>query len=158
MLSIEIIRLQQCHENRLKVFFNKINNPYYLRYFSPHPFSDEHAKTICEYQGRDLYYSVLLNGQEIIGYCMLRGFDEGYEVPSIGLCILKKYQRMGLGTLLIDFMETLCRLNNCNKVMLKVTKSNKSGLIFYKKNGYVLNEFDKEFLIGVKNLLSINTI
>jgi len=150
---IEIERLRPEHLDRLKVFFEAINNPAYVENFSPHPFDDENANRVCNYNGQDLYYSVLLDRSEIIAYGILRGWDEGFEIPSIGLCVLQGYQGRGLGELLMNLLETVSRLRSCQKVMLKVKKNNTAAISLYEKRKYVFSEYNKDFLVGYKNLI-----
>ncbi len=152
MPTIEIVKLKpECLE-RLINFFEEINSTKYTDDFSPHPFNAQYAKLICNYQGRDLYYSILLDGEKMIGYGMLRGWDEGYEIPSIGLCILKKHQGVRLGKLLVNFLETVSRLKGCSKVMLKVKKNNTIAKRLYESQKYVFIEHNEEFLIGFKSI------
>lgn len=149
---IEIVKLSPVHFEYLIRFFEAINKAEYIKDFSPHIFNKENAKNVCNYDGRDLYYSILLNGIEIVGYGILRGWDEGYEVPSIGLCILKKYQRVGLGQMLLKFLETVSRIKGSSKVMLKVKKSNEIAKRLYEGHSYIFREYNEEYLIGHKRL------
>ena len=152
MSSIEIIKLRNEHVGRLISFFNKINSPEYVKDFFPHHFNKENARLVCNYEGQDLYFAILLDGEEIIGYCMLRGWDEGYQIPSIGLCVLKKFQGLGIGKIIIKFLETVAILQGCSRVMLKVNRDNFSAIKLYINQGYDCKEFDEEFLIGFKNI------
>ncbi len=155
---IEIVRLRPEHMEYLIRFFEAINEPEYIKDFSPHPFNEENAMRVCNYQGQDLFYSVLLGEKKIIGYGMLRGWDEGYEIASIGLCILKKYQGIGLGRLLLSFLETVSRVRGCLRVMLKVKKGNKKAKRLYETQGYIFKEHDEELLIGYKNFTLAGTL
>ena len=152
---IDIVKLHPGHIKPLRSFFNAIDNPDYIRYFSPHPFNEENSVRVCSHAGQDLYYAVLLDGEKIIGYGMLRGWDEGYDIPAIGLCILEEYQNIGLGALLLLFLETLARARNCLKVMLKVNKDNEKARKLYETRGYIFKDHDEEFLIGYKDLTRI---
>ena len=49
-------------------------------FFHPHPMTDEEAKRLCGYRGRDLYYAACM-GTAVLAYGLLRGWDEGYEIP-----------------------------------------------------------------------------
>jgi ribosomal protein S18 acetylase RimI-like enzyme len=135
-------------------FFEEINSPEYTDFFSPHPLDATYAEHICHYQGRDLYYAIVHNGTKIIGYGMLRGWDEGYEIPSIGLCVLKKYQGSGLGKILLHFLETVIRLNGCDKVMLKVKKNNLAAFKLYREANYSFKEYDEQSWVGFKQLFT----
>ena len=45
--------------------------------FHPHPLTRESARQLCEYQGRDLYFVAICDSR-VLGYGLLRGWDEGY--------------------------------------------------------------------------------
>lgn len=152
MLSIEIVRLRQEHLKRLVSFFRQIDSPEYTNDFSPHPFDEDYARFVCHYEGKDAYYAVLLDEEEIIAYCMMRGWDEGYEIPSLGLCVLKKYQGFGLGRAIMSFLEASSRLRGCSKVMLKVKKDNVAARNLYAGLGYVFREHREDFLAGFKDI------
>lgn len=152
MQMIEIEKLRPEHLAGLKVFFDAIDTPEYRENFSPHPFDAENAERVCYYNGQDLYYAILLDRKGVIGYGMLRGWDEGYEIPSIGLCILKQYQGGGFGKLLLNLLEAVSRLRRCPKVMLKVKKSNKEAISLYESQKYVFSEHNEDFLVGYKIL------
>lgn len=152
MYTVGLAQLKPFHFNQLLAFFREINKPEYMNNFAPHPFDEKHAKDICEYTGRDLYYAILLNETKIIGYCMLRGWDEGYEIPSLGVCILKQYQGYGFGKTIVNFLESLCRLNGCSRIMLKVKRENAVAKRLYENQSYTFEEYDQQFLIGYKTL------
>jgi len=152
MSTIEFIRLTPDYLKCLTHFFEEINSPEYTNFFSPHPFNGENAGYVCSYQGRDLYYAIFLDKAEIIGYGMLRGWDEGYETPALGLCLLKKYQGIGIGGAFLSFLETAAALNGCRKVMLKVKKTNRIAKTLYESRGYVFQDHNGEFMIGYKIL------
>ena len=98
---LEIIHLNATHSKLLAKFFEEIDTKDYKNDFSPHPFTSKQAEYICNYAGMDLYYAVVLEKQRIVGYGMLRGWEEGYEVPSLGICILREHQASYMGKLLL---------------------------------------------------------
>ncbi|MBS1238494.1 MAG: GCN5-related N-acetyltransferase [Deltaproteobacteria bacterium] len=150
---MEIVRLRPEHVESLETFFQDINSPEYTKDFNPFPFDGERARVLCNYQGKDFYCALIRGSKEIIGLGMLRGWDEGYEVPSIGLCILKKYQCMGLGRLLLNFLEIVAAMRGNGRVMLKVKKDNQQAKKLYKNNDYIFSEYNDEYLIGYKDML-----
>ena len=153
MSTIEFVKLTPDYLKCLTHFFEEINSPEYTDFFSPHPFNGEKARYVCSYQGRDLYYAISLNKAEIIGYGMLRGWDEGYEVPALGLCLLKKYRGKGVGGAFLKFLESSAVLNGCRRVMLKVKKTNTIAKTLYESRGYAFQEYDAESMIGFKSLV-----
>jgi ribosomal protein S18 acetylase RimI-like enzyme len=150
MRSIEIIQLRSEHLERLVIFFDLINLPEYKINFTPHSFDKKNADIICNYIGKDKYFAVLLDKEQIIAYFMLRGWDEGYTIPSLGLCILKEYQHLGLGKTIINFLEVLAKINGCSKIMLKVKKTNIIAKKLYARQGYVFSDFDKDYVKAIK--------
>ena len=85
--------------NKLADFFNGISTDETIKnFFHPHPFTKEYAEKICSKKGikEDLYF-VAKGNNEIIGYAMLRGWDEGYDIPSFGICVHPRHQRKGIG-------------------------------------------------------------
>lgn len=152
MHSVEIVRLNGNYNNSLKTFFSKIDNPKYMADFSPHPFDEEYADAICSYSGKDLYFALITEESEIIGYFMLRGWDEGYDIPAIGLCVLDEYQGFGFGKLIMNCLESHALLNGASKVMLKVNRTNLIATNLYIKQGFVFQDYDDIYLLGYKAL------
>src|SRR6185436_21131730 len=91
--------------------------------FHPHPFTPEHALTIANYNGRD-YYAGMLIGDEMVAYGMLRGWDEGFEIPSLGIVVGASYRGLGLGRGMMDYLHAVARDRGAITIRLKVYKSN----------------------------------
>ncbi len=72
-------------------------------HFHPHAFTHEAARKIATYKGDDLYF-LQIKGEEITGYAMLRGWDEDYAIPGLGIVVHPNYRNEGLGR---EFMEFL---------------------------------------------------
>ena len=149
---IEISKLSFQHNIMLAEFFDKINCHRYTDDFLPHPFDELNANRVCNYSGKDFYYAVILNNTKIVGYFMLRGWDEGYAIPSIGLCVLDEFQGIGLGRLIMNQLEVLALLNGAAEVMLKVTKNNQIARNLYESQGFNFQEYNERFLVGYKKL------
>src|SRR5512138_3967572 len=54
--------------------------------FHPHPFTEAAAVERCQYVGDDAYCVAIANGA-VLAYGMLRGWEEGYAVPSLGIAV-----------------------------------------------------------------------
>lgn len=128
-------------------FFHEVLEEDNESFFSPHPFTPEQAEQICSYEGDDMYYA-LIGNQKLIGYGMLRGWDEGFEVPSLGLYIHKKYRSKGYGSLFMKFLHAAARLRNASEIRIKVHKDNHIAKGLYEFSGYSYKEQEGEFLIG----------
>src|SRR5229473_4387252 len=73
-----------------------------VRFFHPHPLTAEFAHELCRRQShaRDRFYIARYRGQ-IAGYLMLRGWEEGFAVPSFGGCVHPVFRGRGLGQTLL---------------------------------------------------------
>lgn len=121
-------------------------------HFRPHPFTPEFAQTLSCYQGMDLYY-VLVGSSKVVGYGMLRGWDEGYQIPSLGIAIHPEYRGKHFGGLMMGFLHAAARFHGARRVRLKVYAENESALAMYRKLGYRFDlPMDKGQLVGVLEL------
>lgn len=144
---LEIRRARPEHAEALGRFLQAIDSPEERRFFSPHPFDMETASRLCDYEGQDLYYLLLLHG-DVIGYGFLRGWDEGFAVPSVGVCIAPGHRRKGLGRCMMVFLHTVARNRESRSIRLKVHKGNIAALKMYKSLGYELESQEGDFRIG----------
>ena len=148
-VSLEIRRLGDEHiDGLIKLYeFNKTN----FEHFFPHPFTKEAIAEVIETSVLDLYYVVVFN-DTIIGYGMLRGMDEGYDVPSLGIAVDKAVYGTGVAVTLMEFLETTSRLYGYKKMRLRVFKANPRAYNFYIKLGYTYEPYDEESVLGFKEL------
>ena len=79
---------------------------------------------------------------------MLRGWDEGYEVPSLGLCVRPGYQGKGLGPALTYHLLATARLKGARKMILKVKRDNPTAIAMYAQIGFALTDYDEQYLRG----------
>lgn len=105
------------------------------QFFHPHPFTDEFAETLAHYRGKDLYY-LLVNGETVLAYGMLRGWDDGYETPSIGIAVHPESRGARLGELLMHFLHGAARQRGARRARLKVYSDNSTARSLYMKLGY----------------------
>lgn len=117
----------------------------YLKYFIPFNFDEETINKMLVKAEHDKYFGVFVNNN-IVGFYMLRGFDEGYEIPSYGVWISKKYSGLGLSKLTLQHAISLCKLNRVKKLMLKVHPDNKIAKNIYESFGF------KKISIDINNI------
>ena len=115
--------------------------------FHPHPLTAEEAAARCHYKGKDLYYVLIESGQ-ILGYGMLRGWDAGHEIPSLGIAIHPGARGAGLGRLLMQFLHVAAKRRNVSKVRLKVYPDNQGALSLYRQLGYRFETEEAGQLVG----------
>jgi RimJ/RimL family protein N-acetyltransferase len=114
----------------------------YLKHFTPFEFSVDSIKRILSSVVKDKYLGIFL-GNKIIGFYMLRGFDDGYEIPAYGVWISSDFSNKGLSTLTLFHAFSICRLNNIKTLMLKVHPENKIAKKLYESLGFVKIGIDK---------------
>lgn len=148
---LEIKRLRPGDEYRLHSFFVDLTTSGGDETFHPHPFTRKAAEKICnkpeQKNNLDMYFAIFL-GNDIAGYGFLRGFEEGFEVPSLGIAVHPDVQGKGLSKLLMLFMHRAAKLRGCKEIFLKVYKDNTRAVTVYKDLGYDLKEINDKELAG----------
>jgi len=151
--SLEVVRLTPVWQEGLQQFFQDLQAGGDDVFFSPHPMDADSIRKIAALDGRDLYYLLIEQGK-ILGYGMLRGWDEGYQTPSLGLAIHPSARGQGLGRILMDILHFLAARSGAEKVRLRVLAKNYKALGLYKSLDYFFDEDNNQpsFLIGFKNV------
>lgn len=144
---LEIVKLNLKMLQKLTCFFDDVACGDYARYYYPYDLTSETAEKLCNLSGKDLYY-VLINNDTILGHGMLRGWDEGYDIPSLGVVIHPNFAGKGLGSMFIKFLHSAAWIRGCSKIRLSIHKDNKIALGIYKKFGYVFVPKNEKELIG----------
>ena len=118
-------------------------------FFTPHKF--DYLTILKNCFNKDIYIIQLID-KKIVGYGMLRGWEEGYEIPILGIIIDKNYRGMGLSKDLMNFLHNIARTKGSIKVMLKVYKNNIVAINLYKKCNYEFTDYNNELLVGYKTI------
>lgn len=147
MCSIEFRILSSEWIKALADFFESLTNAGDEKYFHPHPLTREEAEKLCNYSGKDFYY-VCVEDKQVLGYGMLRGWDEGYEIPSLGIAIHPKVRGRGLGQAFISFLHVMARYKGVKRIRLKVYFDNKVAINLYKKMGYEFKTQEGKMHVG----------
>ncbi len=134
----------------LESLFNKVIHDGDDEMFHPHPFTKDHISNIIKSK-RDMYFMILVDSN-VSGYGLLRGWDDGYSIPSLGIYIEKSFRGRGLAMQLMHHMHLAAKLCKASSVRLKVYKTNYAAIKLYKSLDYKLQEYDQYQLIGLKDL------
>jgi [ribosomal protein S18]-alanine N-acetyltransferase len=121
------------------------------RFFAPHPFDEAELQRRVHYRGLD-HYSVVVLGSRVCGYGLLRGWDEGFTVPSLGLAIHPAARGRGLAELLMVFLHAVARHRGAQRVRLRVQPDNTRALALYRRLGYAFEQSGGGLLVGFKEL------
>ena len=115
--------------------------PGYSRFFIPFDFAFASVAAILRRAKDDLFFAIEAGG-DLAGFYMLRGFDQGYEVPAYGVWVAPAYQSRGLATLTLLHAFALCRMNGIGRLMLKVHPENAAAMRLYEKMGFMRTGID----------------
>lgn len=122
-------------------FFEENNRLEITRHFHPFPLTLQTAYQIACNSHLDRYYIAIWN-KHIVGLCMFRGWDEGFEIPSFGIFVDYRYHGRGLGRQMTEFAIEEARRLGCHSIRLSVYASNMSAMHLYISLGF--NEINRE--------------
>lgn len=129
------------------------------RFFHPHPFNQDTATYLAWHsQGkRDRYFVADYCGR-IVGYSMLRGWDEGFDIPSWGGCVLPQIRNARLGQCLLAHGIRESQAAGAAKLRLTVYKDNHRAVHVYRKFGFVYKDKNERELIGMLDLTTVKDL
>ena len=116
-------------------------DPDYSKYFIPFNFDLQTVEKKLTDAKLDLFFGIFVNAR-LIGFYMLRGFDEGYDIPSYGVWISSEFAGKGLARLTIQHAISFCKINNINQLMLKVHPDNLKAIKLYEDFGFINSGLD----------------
>ncbi len=119
----------------LAALFERNSIPAVTEKFDPFPLTSVHAHRIALEPRQDDYYIALCK-KDLLGLSMLRGFDEGYEIPSFGVFIDHACQGRGVGRRLTVWTIDQARLRGCPAVRLSVYADNVGARSLYASLGF----------------------
>jgi RimJ/RimL family protein N-acetyltransferase len=119
----------------------RAQRPEYLQYFRPFAFDEATLSNMLASRVRDLYFGVFWQN-ELSAFFMLRGWDEGYEVPAFGVIVAEPFRGKGFGTLTLELANVICRLRGSSELMLKVHPNNRVAWDLYVRAGFRETGFD----------------
>jgi [ribosomal protein S18]-alanine N-acetyltransferase len=152
--NLAIERLSAADAERLGRFFEVLAaDEDTRRFFHPHPLTKPFAAVLCARQSvcLDRHYITHYHGR-IAAYSLLRGWDEGYDVPSFGGCTHPELRGAGLGQLLLAHAIAESRAAGARRLRLTVDKENARAVHLYRKFGFVFSEKNEAEWIGLVEL------
>lgn len=128
------------------------------KYFTPHSFELAALRRLAAHHGDDLYFLAFLQhpaeNRALCGYGILRGWEEGFNVPSLGIVIHRDYRAIGLGRKFMLFLHSAAREKGANNVRLTVDAGNENALALYRSLGYQFETMpNSSRLVGVAPLV-----
>lgn len=151
-VRLEIVSLRPGHATLLAELFAVIAADPGSRRFHPHPFTALEAAHICGYR-RDDRYLALRTDERFFAYGFLRGWDDGFSVPSLGIYVAPELRGSGAPRLLMEHLHLLARLSGAKQIRLKVYPDNLSAHKLYLSLGYRFSDLlEADQLVGTLEL------
>jgi ribosomal protein S18 acetylase RimI-like enzyme len=146
-ITVEFRLVEPGDEDILLVLFAAIDQTF----FRPHPFTRQEAHRIATHSGRDVY-AVIVDSERPAAYGMLRGWDEGYEVPSLGVAVRADSYGRGLGRTMMTRLHDEASLRGAHQVRLRVHPDNDAARRLYESLGYRYAGEERAELVMVRDL------
>lgn len=133
--TLDIRPLRASDEDGLGTFLERNDHADVTRWFRPFAMNRESARRLVA----DLElerFCVALDGPDIIGLGMLRGWKEGYEVPSLGVVVDRRATARGVGRALCDWLLAEAARAGAPSVRLSVDRDNHVARALYLSLGF----------------------
>ena len=122
-------------------FLERNDVPEVTGHFHPFPMTSDSADEIVLRAGDDRYFGAFVEGR-LVGLSMLRGWNEGFDVPSFGIVVDHASHGHGIGSLLTDFTLDRAPWLGSERVRLSVYASNERAHRMYLARGF--EEIERE--------------
>jgi ribosomal-protein-alanine N-acetyltransferase len=118
------------------------------KFFHPHPLTTEEAAARARHKGEDVF-AVATCRDRFVGYAMLRGWDEGYDIPSFGVAVESTVQGFGFGVKLLEFLYQVAKQRGAKKILVKIHPDNQRVVKLYRQLGHEFEPaLEKGYLIA----------
>jgi ribosomal protein S18 acetylase RimI-like enzyme len=134
-------------ERALEVLFEGLDTTW----FRPHALDADGARWVANHVGRDVYLIGFL-GSVPVAYGMLRGWDEGYRIPALGIAIRDGYRDRGLGRRMMYALHRVVLARGGSRVRLRVAPANARARHLYDSLGYHQVGIERDELVLLLDL------
>jgi len=118
-------------------------SPAYVRFFTPFDFHHTSIVSLLAEQGKDIFMGMYW-GDRLVGFFMLRGWKNGYEIPSYGVLVDESYRGYGLTRLSLKLAKSICKLRRVPRIMLKVNPDNKVARRLFEEAAFAQTGVDAQ--------------
>lgn len=106
--------------------------------------SDDFLDSLAEKFSKSACFLAAYSDEKLAGYVAFYCNDTVSKTAFISIIVVKKcFQRIGLGSTLIDEAISTSKKNGMKRIRLEVDKNNEKAIAFYKKKGFKI-ESDTE--------------
>jgi ribosomal protein S18 acetylase RimI-like enzyme len=132
---IAMVPVDEGMEAQLAAFFADLLAAGDEATFHPHPLTPAAARSIARRTGLDVYMVATI-GDQVVGYGMLRGWDDGFAAPSLGVAVHPAHRGHGLGRRIMDELHGIARSRGSDRVRLTVAANHVAARSLYESLGY----------------------
>jgi ribosomal protein S18 acetylase RimI-like enzyme len=132
--------LADADEEALARFLVRNDVPSVTATFTPFPMTAASAATLLSERREDRYYGAFAGPDEVVALSMLRGWDEGYAVPSFGIAVDAGWHGRGVGTRMTAWTVEQARALGAPSVRLTVYDDNPTAQRIYARLGFTEQE------------------
>jgi len=156
--AIECVFFRPGWEEELERFFAALDERGDDAFFHPHGWDKATLHALARSADADMYY-LFVQSRNVLAYGLLRGWDAGYAIPSLGIAVHPLARSAGLGRLMMEYLEVMARHRGAPAVRLRVHKTNLRACSMYVRRGYHLtqDEGDDCLLVGLKTFDEVAT-
>lgn len=157
-------RLTKADDQGLALLFEALCAHNDHRLFHPHPLTADtatavtrqHANPHTVLANRDEYHVVLdrTDGEakKIVAYGMLRGWAEGFEIPSLGIAVHPHHRGRGIARQFMQHLHRVAIGRGAERVRLKVYRHNQAAVSLYDSLGYTFTPHGDAEWLGVATI------
>jgi ribosomal-protein-alanine N-acetyltransferase len=148
------------HEACLAGLFSALAGAGDGRLFHPHPLTLAAARMACRHRleasagGACDEYHVAIDAPHggdsgaVVGYGLLRGWADGFAVPSLGIAVHPAHRGRGIARRLMTHLHDVAARRGAERVRLKVYRHNTAALRLYESLGYEFQPHTATELVG----------
>ena len=120
-------------------------------FFHPHGCTVEEIREICASKGED-HFCVVVDDDRVVAYGMLRGWDEGFDVPSTGIAVRRDSRGKGVALFLMAYLHDIARGKGATRVRARIHPENANSIDMCEAIGYRFAGTDRGQLLGFCDL------
>ncbi len=159
--ALQCRRITSADTAGLAALFAALCEHHDYRLFHPHPLTAEAAVSLTEQHSchhtvlanRDEYHAVVdQTAGSVVAYGMLRGWSEGFEVPSLGIAVHPEHRGRGIARQFMQHLHRVAIGRGAEQVRLKVYRHNQAAVGLYESLGYTFTPHGEAEWLGIAHL------
>jgi sugar phosphate isomerase/epimerase/ribosomal protein S18 acetylase RimI-like enzyme len=128
--------LREADIEKLGIFFARNDRTEVTNFFKPFPLNVNTARDLLKQIRKNLYFVMEDNGR-FLAFSMLRGQDDGYDLPSFGIFVDWEHQKCGVGKRLSEWTFRLADQMGTPKIRLSVYEENIQARTLYERLAFI---------------------